>query len=402
MKEKFITTNTAYSVFTFGKVHSAKGGIVRLPSICETLGAKRVFLLSDEGLLKAGVVDRIKATFVHKSDAPAYLVGEFCGISSDAGSTSINKAIKAYIDSRADCILAVGGGSVIDASKALKTAIYEKKDDVRDILGYGVDFRYPSGPVTNIPHIIVPTTAGTGAESTQAAVIHDDETHIKGFIAVDNIAADVVVLDPELTLGLPPHLTAATGLDALCHNIEALTSQGAMSYTDAFAFYSTKIIKAHLPIVCKDGKNVYSRKLMLEASNMAAVAMITAVGSYPIHLFAHASGALYKIHHGYANAVLMPIVIEVCSDFYLPHIGKIASMLGVYDEQKSDEELLQIVVSDIRSFVKSLGLNNSFADKQIPTNDINNFIHAVMMDPTALLFKPSMEQMVAVFNKMIA
>src|SRR5210317_2155650 len=177
-------------------VHSAWGGVIRIPALLEGLGARRVLLVSDAGLKSVGVVDRIAAAFESPSSGTMpTLAGIYTDIEPDAGSESINKCTEYARHIAADAILAVGGGSVLDASKAVKYALYHQLIDIGDALNAGLKLEsWPKAQPMGIPHITVPTTAGTGAEGSNGAVIHNDKTGVKGGIVAPFLDADMCVL----------------------------------------------------------------------------------------------------------------------------------------------------------------------------------------------------------------
>jgi alcohol dehydrogenase class IV len=215
----------------------------------------------------------------------------------------------------------------------------------------------------NFPHIAVPTTAGTGAESSPGAVIMVEEEGLKGNIVHPHLPAQVAVLDPQVTLGLPPHLTAETGCDALSHCIEAFFARNANSLSDAFALHAIKLIKRYLPIAFQDGKNVEARMQMLIASNMGMQAYSKANGSAPIHNFAHAIGPKLNVPHGLANAVLISHVMSVLFPLYLPRICEFAEAFGVKTDGLSPEQTYGVTVAELEAFKKQLGIPAVFPYK---------------------------------------
>jgi len=203
-------------------------------------------------------------------------------------------------------VIAFGGGSALDAAKAVALMVGQDRplwdfEDVGD--------NYLRVKVAGmVPVVAVPTTAGTGSEVGRASVITDDDAHVKRIIFHANMLPAVVILDPELTVGLPPKLTAATGMDALSHNLEAYCSPFYHPMAAGIAVEGIRLIKQFLPRAVKDGKDLDARLQMLVASSMGATAFQRGLGG--MHALAHPLGALYDAHHGLLNAILMPYVLK--------------------------------------------------------------------------------------------
>jgi alcohol dehydrogenase class IV len=305
-------SNTGYFQYNMRTViHNGFGSIIRIPALLQGLGARRVLLISDGGLVQAGIVDRVVATFDHwQSGTMPTLAGVYTDIPPDAKSSSINACAAYAREIAADAILAVGGGSVMDASKAVKYALQHQMLDIAEALHGGLRLEaWPEAQHSGIPHIAVATTAGTGAEATNGAVIFNEVTGIKGGIVAPYLDADIAVLDAELTLGLPPGLTASTGMDALTHALEGIASPNANPFTDAHCVISAQLIERYLPRAVANGQDVEARSQMLSASCMAVNGYLAGLNATPVHNCAHAFGALYHIPHGDANSVFLPIVM---------------------------------------------------------------------------------------------
>lgn len=264
-----------------------------VPDLFKGLGAQRIVLFSDRGLEKAGVVEKVIETFTKTSNGNKLeLVGIYLDIAQDAESKSVNNAVRFAREVKANGLLAVGGGSVLDTVKGIKYALYKELTDIKEAIPKGLLFEpFPKAKQMAIPHIAIPTTAGTGSEVSPIAVIFNEDLQTKGNIINPYISADVAVLDPELTVDLPPKITASTGFDALTHAIEALVSPRATPFTDAQALHSIRLIEKNLPLVVAEGRNLEARLEMLYASLMGITAFSFALNAIPVHNFAHAYGA---------------------------------------------------------------------------------------------------------------
>lgn len=369
-------------------VHCAAGATVRIPSLFAGLGAKRVLLLSDQGLKQAGIVDQVASVFgVGPGASGPVLAGVYADVAPDAACDTIDAALGYAREIAADAILAVGGGSVLDAAKGIKYALHHNLTDVRDAIQAGVKLEsWPTAQPMVIPHIAVPTTAGTGAEVTPAAVLYNEIEGIKGNLVAPFIEADMAVLDANLTSGLPPRITAATGMDALTHAVEAITSPTANYFSDAHAFMAGKLIMNNLPIAVATGADVDARSAMLQGSTMACNAFVNALNAAPVHNCAHAFGALFHIPHGNANAALLPIVMESLPEFYVPQAERLALALGVDAQGKTGEALLNVVIKNIISLQQKIGCAADFASFDIPLEEVESLVVAVASDPTAIFY----------------
>ena len=276
---------------------------------------------------------------------------------------------------------------MLDAVKGIKYALHHNLTDVRDAIQAGIKLEpWPVAAPMAIPHIAVPTTAGTGAEATPVAVLYNENLGIKGNIVAPFIEADMAVLDANLTRGLPPRITAATGMDALTHAVEAITSPNANHFTDAQANLAAQLIVETLPTAVHSGQDVDARSTMLQASTMACSAFSNALNAAPVHNCAHAFGALYHIPHGDANAALLPIVMEALPEFYVPQAGRLATALGLDARGNNRELLLMDVIERIVTLQRDIGCAEDFAAYDISPEDGDRIAAAIAADPAALFY----------------
>jgi alcohol dehydrogenase class IV len=370
-------------------IHCAAGSVIRIPALFEGMGAKRVVLFSDIGLEQAGIVDQIKAVFASCSSNKATLVGVYTGISQDAACQSVNAATAYARSVAADAILAVGGGSVLDASKGVKYSLQHGATDIAELLQSGIKIdAWPSSQHSGIPHIGVPTTAGTGAEVSPVAVFYNEALGIKTNLVAPFLEPDMAVLDGNLCLGLPDFLTAATGMDALTHAIEAVASPTANAMTDAHAFHAAQMIVENLPKVIDNGKDVVARSNMLQASSLAIDAFGGSLNAIPIHNCAHAFGGMFHIPHGDANAALLPVVMEACPEFYAGKGLRLAKALNL-SQNGSDQELLGNCIKFLKDFQQRIGCTTNFKRWEVNQDKQDAIYHAIASDPAAMFYSIS-------------
>ncbi|RDE24399.1 iron-containing alcohol dehydrogenase [Motiliproteus coralliicola] len=377
-------------------VHCAPGAIIRLPALFEGLGAKRVVLLSDAGLKQAGIVDQVARVFEANSGGSVSLVGVFAEVAPDAACNTVNDALRYCRENAADAILALGGGSVLDAAKGVKYALHHNLTDIKEAIQAGIKLEtWPKAQPMGIPHIAVPTTAGTGAEVTTGAVLYNEEAGIKGNLVVPFIEADIAVLDAQLTVGLPPHITAQTGMDAMTHALESLAIPHANHFTDAHALLAAQVIEKNLVKAVENGADIDARSSLLQSSTMACNAMVNAMGPMPVHNCSHAFGALYHIPHGEANGVLLPIVIDELRDFYRPNAARLAVGLNLHAVADADADAqLDAVVERLNQMLDETGQSRTFSRFAIDPSEIERIVMAIATDPVAA-FMPINPQKIA-------
>jgi alcohol dehydrogenase class IV len=397
-----LTTTLSQFMLRTG-IYSGSNSRAMIPDLFRGLGAKRVVLFSDRGLEKAGIVDKVSGIFdLTPHGVGPELVGTFLDITQDAESSTVNSATRYAREKGADAILAVGGGSVLDTVKGVKYSLHHGLSDINEAIPGG--FKYESFPQANyipIPHISVPTTAGTGSEVSPIAVIFNEEIQLKTNLINPFIASDMAILDPDLTVSLPPSITAFTGFDALTHAIEALASPTATSITDAHALQAIRLVEQNLALVVDDGANVEARMEMLQGSLMGITAFSFALNAIPVHNFAHAYGALFRIPHGLANAVFLPIVMEHIPSLYLPKVDQLAQALAV-DASGDKETVLARVIEKIRTMQYKVGLPSNFEKYNISADDLEKTIVSVASDPAAVAFPMPPELIRAVGEKVVS
>lgn len=276
-------------------------------------GYRKILIVTDPIVAKIGLPNALTAAL--KAGGAAYAV--FDAVTADAPIPLIERGI-AYCEKQGcDAIVAFGGGSPMDAAKAIALSVANKKHP-RKLVGYFKGLRSP------VPIYAVPTTAGTGSEVTVAAVVSDPENGKKLVIADTRLVPAMAALDPSLMTGLPRHVTATTGMDALTHAVEAFIGQWASAYTDRMALAAVAMIYENLRVVYRNGRNLAAREQMALAATYAGLAFTRANVGY-VHAIAHQLGGRYHTPHGLANAIMLPHVLK----FLAPAITKRLAILAV-------------------------------------------------------------------------
>lgn len=378
-----MSSTGAFHYWQRTQIHAGPGTVIRLPGLFNAVGSSKVLLVSDQGLKDVGLVDKVAALFdEQRGPGGPRLAGVFTDTAPDAESGCIDEALKMARASGADGLLALGGGSVLDSVKLVKLALHNKVDSVSELLKSPVKFSsWPEVQYMGIPHIAVPTTAGTGAELTLGAVIYNKELGIKHLLLSHYLEADIAVLDAHMTTGLPPMLTAATGMDALTHAVETLGHPNVNHFAQAHAETSAKLIMENLPKAVADGSDLYARQTMLNASAMACNAVVADFGASPVHNCSHAFGAVCHIHHGEANGVLLPLVMEEFADFYVPVADRLAAVFGIDTVQGRDAVLASAAA--IRELLAQTGHPQDFSRHDIPESMLPDISAAIAHDALA-------------------
>ncbi|MFC4736347.1 iron-containing alcohol dehydrogenase [Bacillus daqingensis] len=294
------------------------GTLKHLPALLQHRNLQRILVVTDAGVEQAGLLGPLLDLFEQKG----MTVDVWKDVTPDPTSTqaaSLAEAVKRF---DADAIAAVGGGSVIDCAKAARALIARPDRSLSEMRGVLKIRR------RGLFFAAVPTTAGTGSEATAAAVITDADTHEKYALIDTCLIPDAAVLDAALTVQLPKRLTAAVGMDALTHAVEAFISRSRTNETDRHAAEAVRLLVKHLPIVYQNGDNLESRRLVLHAAHLAGLAFTKAfIGN--VHALAHQLGAQYRIPHGEANAMLLVPVLRQYGSRIYPRLEKLAAAAGL-------------------------------------------------------------------------
>lgn len=355
MKYQPISFEPFFSWVNRSRILYAPGVRKELGYELSLLGAQNVLIISDQGITNAGITQKIVEQI---SNSELNLAGIFDNIQQDARIPNVNQGAGFYRDCGADSMVVVGGGSVMDTAKAINILIGSGMDDFKplaDQAGLWEDAR----PLP--PHIALPTTAGTGCEVTNALVVLDVDSKAKLSVTHPFCNSDVAMLDPELTVSLPPKITAFTGMDALTHAIEAVSSIGAEPISDSLGLHAIRLISTYLPVAVNDPENIEARGNMLIASTMAAMSFVnTMTGA--THATAHALGALHGIPHGMANSIMLPLVMEFNCQEIPQRYAMIADALGI--DSHGDDSLIAArkAIQAVVELKESIGLTETLRD----------------------------------------
>ena len=329
------------------------GALQEVGSVFRGLGAQRVILVCDPGIVSLGFAGQAQAVL----ETAGCEVAVFDQVAPDPSSTLVEQAVKQAQGFKADGVLGLGGGSSLDAAK-LVALLINSEQSLEDL--YGTD----KAQGQRTPLVLMPTTSGTGSEVTWVSVITDAQQR-KQAVYSPQLLPDVAILDPQLTLGLPAKVTAATGLDAMVHAIEAYTSRTRKNpISDGLATSALALLGGNLPKVLANGRDLEARTAMLQGSLMAGMAFVNASVA-AIHALAYPLGARFHIPHGHANALVMAPVIRFNLASAQRHYAELAAHLLPGQHFDNEASAAEAFVQAVEGLVKDSGLEQRLSNLNV-------------------------------------
>ncbi|MDD6600319.1 MAG: iron-containing alcohol dehydrogenase [Galactobacillus timonensis] len=350
-----------------GHIITGAGALNAAEKIFPTMG-KKALVVTDPVMIKLGNCAKVEAAL--KQEHVPYAV--YSDIVGEPNNIMIENGLRKYREEGCDFLIAIGGGSCLDSMKAIG-ALAVNGGDIVDFFGKTIDVEMP-------PMAAIPTTAGTGSEATQFTIITDTRKDVKMLLKGPKLIPSLAVIDPQFTMTAPPAVTANTGLDALCHCVEAYTSRKAQTLSDTFAVSAVKRIFANLPIAYHDGSNQEARIQMSVAALEAGIAFNNSSVTL-IHGMSRPIGALFHVAHGLSNAML----INVCLTFALPgaydRFGDLGRAIGVADASDTDQVAAEKFLDALKKLVAEMEIPTPEAygiDRETFMNAIPKMAHDAM------------------------
>ncbi len=342
------------------------GALKNLSVEVAALKAKKILIVTDQGLIDAGLVNQIQEVL----DEAGIHNAVFKDVEADPRYEIVADCVAKIRSEDVDLIVGFGGGSPIDIAK-VSAVMATNEGPISEY--FGIDLV----PQPGLPTIIIPTTAGTGSEVTPIAILSDHTEKLKKGIVSSYLFPSVALLDPELTLGLPPDVTAATGMDALIHAIESYTSKNASSLSDLLASQAMNLISRNIRTAFADGSNLTARSNMLEGSLLAGMAFCNA-GVTAVHAFAYPIGAEFHIPHGVANSIMLTPVMEFNKLGNLEKFARIADYLGENTAGLSTRDAANTAVEAMRNLAADLKIPGHLSEFGIEEKHIPELAEGVM------------------------
>jgi alcohol dehydrogenase class IV len=334
------------------------------------LDAQRVVVVTDKGIVNAGLLEKA----IRPLEKAGVQVAVFDEVEPNPTGATILRGAQCLKDERAEAVVGLGGGSPMDAAKSM--AVMAVNDGTVEEYCSGTD----PWPVPPLPILAVPTTAGTGAEVSSAAMVNLPDKGLKAAMFGPSILPQVALVDPLLTLGLPPRLTALTGIDALCHAVEAYTCARANAISDAIAERAVELVANNLRQAYANGKNIEARSNMLLASTMAILAAINAGGLGIIHSLAQTIGGYYNLPHGLTIAVCYPIGLAYNVIAMPEKYAKVSRLLGTDISGMSPIAAAKSVVTAHRELIADLDITDDLRSLGVTKTDIPRLAELAMLD----------------------
>ncbi len=342
--------------WTEPRVIKGDGAVRKLPEIIKNNGHFSVLVVTDKGLMGLNLLDPLFEGL--KEQGINYAV--FDGVQPNPTIANIEEAVKIYNNHHCSAIIAFGGGSPMDCAKICGARIARPNMSVKKMRG-------TLKVLKKLPMLYaVPTTAGTGSETTLAAVVSDPSTHEKYAIQDPVLRPKYAVLDPSLTVGLPKHITSTTGMDALTHAVEAYIGQSNTPGTEEAAKKAVRLIFDNLKTAYDDGKNIEARENMLEASYLAGVAFTRAYVGY-VHAIGHNLGGMYGTPHGLAMAVILPYVLEYFGETAHARLAELADVAGLETAGLAEHQKAELFINAVKEMNKYMNIPEHI---EIQPNDV--------------------------------
>jgi len=384
--QSFTITQPTEIIFGTGQIKS-------LPDIVQKSGGTKPLLVIDPGL-RSGGQDKSILSPLQKNGIDFVIYDQ---IDPEPGLRLADKGTEIAKENGCDCVIGIGGGSAMDVAKAISILLTNGGHAV-DYLGLGKISK------PGVPKIMVPTSAGTGAEVTFTAVFINEETGSKGGMNGDPLYPDVAILDPELTLSLPPQVTATTGIDALTHALEAYTSIQAHPISEMYSIKAITLIAANIRAAYADGRNIRARENMLLGSLLGGKALAIA-GVGLVHAMAYPLGGMFGIAHGLANAVLLPFVTRYNIIGNLEKHARLAGMLGQDVQGLSPRDAAEVTVEELHLLNRDLGIPSSLQALSIPADKFHEMAEIALTVARPVENnprQPNVDDIVAIYQEAMA
>ncbi|MDY6879148.1 MAG: iron-containing alcohol dehydrogenase [Desulfatiglans sp.] len=344
----------------------AVGAVERIVEECKALGASKCLLVMDRGLSETTIGARVQALF---KDGPVEAI-EYFEVTPEPDPAIADQGAALAQTAKVDCVIGLGGGSTMDVAKAIGV-LATNEGKAEDYVGLNLVEK------PGLPTIMVPTTAGTGSEATFTAVFTMREKKAKGGINSPFLYPHTAILDPELTVGLSPEVTASTGMDALTHAIESYTSLQSHFLSEPLSIRAIELISDNLRGAVFDGSDLEFRERMMEASYLAGLGLaMSGVGA--VHALAYPLGAFFDVPHGVANALLLPYVLEYNFPGNIFKFAQIACLMGEMEDECPERVMAARVIDAVGLLAEDIGIPMTLHDLNIPVDAIPKMAEAAM------------------------
>jgi len=376
MRQSIAMMTKANTFFSPNKVILGNGTAAQAGKEAGKLGAKKALIVTDEGVIGAGLVQGVEESL----KAQKIAVGMFSKVEAEPKARIVGECAKVVCDDKYDIVIGIGGGSSLDVAKGA-AIMATNKGKIVDYSGTDLV------PLKGLPKILIPTTAGTGSEVTRVIIITDDSDNSKKAVFSDFVLADVAIVDPLLTLSTPLAVTADAGIDALVHAVETYVSVNATPFSDALAIEAINLIAENLPVAYVRGDNVEARFNMSLAATLAGMAF-TSGGLGAVHALAYPLGTEYHLSHGRSNAVMLPYVVDYNKIGNLSKYADIAQAIGENIEGLSEYEAAESLACGLLRLIEDVSIPTKISDYGVSRDDIPKLVEGGMKQKRLFAFNP--------------
>lgn len=353
-----------YSIMNVGKIVAGPGSIGSIKDLAAELNGQKALIITDQGVWRAGLIDRPKRIL----EAGGIQVEVINDTPPEPEVSHVNAVFATARGSGCDMIIGIGGGSAMDVAKLVAVLLTSGLSLQQLLAGEKIEKR-------GVPTIMVPTTAGTGAEVTQNAIVLVPEQELKIGIVSGKMVPDCAILDPELSVNLPPAITAATGMDALCHAIECYISKKANPLSDTYALKAVNLIARSIRRAYRDGGDLAARHDMLLGAMFGGLSIATS-STTAVHALAYPLGGKFRMPHGLSNAILLPHVMQFNLDAAENKFRDIAVAMGLPVGGMAPRQAAEAMIANLYALISDLNIPASLRDKGVTAADLDLMVEA--------------------------
>ncbi|SDF70714.1 iron-containing alcohol dehydrogenase [Sporomusa acidovorans] len=357
--------SSLYSLLNIGKIIAGAGSIAQIADVVASFEAKNIVIITDQGVWDSGLVEKPK-TILEAAGINVHVIHDTPPEPTVDQVNAICQATKAFA---CQMIIGIGGGSSIDTAKIV-SVLFTNDVILRELVNGKAQLKRKG-----IPTLMIPTTAGTGAEATPNAIVLVPEEELKIGIVNEKMVSDSVILDPELTINLPKHITANTGMDALCHAIECYISKKANPLSDTFAIKAITLISRSIRTAYNDGSNLAAREDMLLGAMFGGISIATS-STTAVHALSYPLGGKYHIPHGLSNAILLPDVMKFNLDVCEEKFADIAIAMGIDVKGCTARDAAKKMINNLYFMIKDLEIKCDLRAKGINEESLEDMIEA--------------------------
>ena len=384
---------STYSLFHTNKIIGGAGSIQQIADVVKSYNAENVVIITDPGVFAAGLINEPKA-ILENAGINVQVIND---TPPEPPLEQVNQIYRHAQNTNAQMVIGIGGGSAMDTAK-LVAMLLNNNVELQDVADGKAKFKN-----RGIPTVMVPTTSGTGSEATPNAIVLIPERELKVGIVDEKMLPNCVILDPAMTIGLPPHITANTGIDALCHAVECYISKKASPFSDTFALKAVELIGRSIRTAYRDGKNLQAREDMLLGSYFGGASIATS-STVAIHALSYPLGGKYHIPHGLSNAILLPDVMKFNLDACEAKFANLAKAMGLDIQSCTQRQAAEKLIAEFYALIRDLNIKCDLKSVGITEETLSELADAALTVKRLLDNNPKMmtkTDIIEIYRKII-